>query len=341
MKPITIVGGGLAGLTLGIGLRARGVPVVVVEAGRYPRHRVCGEFISGRGGRVLEELQVYERLAPDAFRHAHDVAFFSERTLVGTRDLPKPAWCVSRYVLDARLAEIFQEAGGVLRTNQRWEGTTAGEGRVDATGRRARPMESGWRWFGVKGHARGVALEAGLEMHVATDGYVGLCRVADDVVNVCGLFRRRNADASRGGSLNWLRGAAGSPLFDRLENAAFEPSSLCAVGGLSLRPPPVAPGECRIGDAFTMIPPITGNGMSMALESAECAVEPLARYAEGMWDWESATRAISHQLQENFTPRLRWAGGFHRVLFSDWGKPAMRLLFQFDPAWRAAFASTR
>ena len=51
MKPkgITIVGGGLAGLTLGIALRQQQVPVTVWEAGRYPRHRVCGEFISGSG----------------------------------------------------------------------------------------------------------------------------------------------------------------------------------------------------------------------------------------------------------------------------------------------------
>ena len=49
MKPVTIVGGGLAGLTLGIALRENSVPVHIYEAGTYPRHRVCGEFISGRG----------------------------------------------------------------------------------------------------------------------------------------------------------------------------------------------------------------------------------------------------------------------------------------------------
>jgi NADPH-dependent 2,4-dienoyl-CoA reductase/sulfur reductase-like enzyme len=41
-KSITIVGGGLAGLTLGIGLRQRSVPVTIQEAANYPRHRVCG-----------------------------------------------------------------------------------------------------------------------------------------------------------------------------------------------------------------------------------------------------------------------------------------------------------
>ena len=55
-EPIIIVGGGLAGLTLGIGLRRRNVPVTVWEAGQYPRHRVCGEFISGRGPASLGRI---------------------------------------------------------------------------------------------------------------------------------------------------------------------------------------------------------------------------------------------------------------------------------------------
>jgi 2-polyprenyl-6-methoxyphenol hydroxylase-like FAD-dependent oxidoreductase len=53
-ESVTIVGGGLAGLMLGIGLRQRGVPVTVWEAGRYPRHRACGEFISAGGHLLLD-----------------------------------------------------------------------------------------------------------------------------------------------------------------------------------------------------------------------------------------------------------------------------------------------
>ena len=48
--PISIAGGGLAGLSLGIALQSRGVSVTLHEASTYPRHRVCGEFISGVGG---------------------------------------------------------------------------------------------------------------------------------------------------------------------------------------------------------------------------------------------------------------------------------------------------
>ena len=47
MKAINIIGGGLAGLSLGICLRRKDIPVAVHEKGSYPRHKVCGEFISG------------------------------------------------------------------------------------------------------------------------------------------------------------------------------------------------------------------------------------------------------------------------------------------------------
>ena len=59
LKPITIIGGGLAGLTLGIGLRRRGIPATILEMGDYPRHRLCGEFISGGGRQVLERLGLF------------------------------------------------------------------------------------------------------------------------------------------------------------------------------------------------------------------------------------------------------------------------------------------
>ena len=76
MKPITIIGGGLAGVSLGIILRQRDVPTTLIEAGRYPRHRVCGEFISGAGGDVLRTLGLDE-LMRDHAMSATDCAFFT------------------------------------------------------------------------------------------------------------------------------------------------------------------------------------------------------------------------------------------------------------------------
>ncbi len=61
-NPITIAGGGLAGLSLGIALQSRGVAVTLHEASAYPRHRVCGEFISGVGRETLANLGIADCL---------------------------------------------------------------------------------------------------------------------------------------------------------------------------------------------------------------------------------------------------------------------------------------
>ena len=72
----------------------------------------------------------------------------------------------------------------------------------------------------------------------------------------------------------------------RLAAAEFDENSFCAVAGISLRPQRAAArAECCVGDAITMIPPVTGNGMSMAFESAELAVEPLAAWSRGEISW--------------------------------------------------------
>src|SRR5213593_644250 len=101
MRPITIIGGGLAGLTLGIGLRQRGIHVTIWEAGHYPRHRVCGEFISGRGLEVLAQLGLLESFVRAGAVGAHTAAFFSSKTSSHSRPLPTPALCLSRFSMDA------------------------------------------------------------------------------------------------------------------------------------------------------------------------------------------------------------------------------------------------
>src|SRR5258708_2328276 len=99
-KPIQIVGGGLAGLTLGIALRRREIPVTIFEAGNYPRHRVCGEFISGRGLEILESLGLRRKFLETGAVHAVSAAFFVGKSDSSVRKLPSPALCLSRFVMD-------------------------------------------------------------------------------------------------------------------------------------------------------------------------------------------------------------------------------------------------
>src|SRR5262249_23512117 len=151
MKPVTIIGGGLAGLTLGIGLRQQEVPVVIHEAGGYPRHRVCGEVISGRGQETLVRPGLHRWVEQTGAITASTAAFFSEPLSTPARPLPATALCLSRHALDTMLANKFAESGGILHSNDRWRGEFTG-GVVRATGRRLQTEEGGNRWLGLKIH---------------------------------------------------------------------------------------------------------------------------------------------------------------------------------------------
>jgi len=357
-KPITIVGGGLAGLTLGIALRKRGIPVTIFEAGNYPRHRVCGEFISGRGQETLSRLGLRELFVRAGAGNAGTAAFFSVTQSTPPRSLPTRAICLSRFTMDHTLAVEFRRLGGELRVGQRWPvaGVHASacpdrlkpelqpEGIVRATGRHLQPTENGWRWFGLKAHARKVSLIADLEMHVSSRGYVGLCRVDGGAVNVCGLFRRREGeDHTPQNWREWLSGQAGSPLNRRLVAAEFDENSFCAVAGISLRPQrAVTRAECCVGDAITMIPPVTGNGMSMAFESAEMAIEPLAAWSSDNISWDEARQQIARVCDSAFTRRLAWAKWLQRIILTpSLQNVLVRSISRSEWFWRTAFERTR
>jgi menaquinone-9 beta-reductase len=344
MHPITIVGGGLAGLALGIGLRRAGVPARILEAGDYPRHRVCGEFISGPGQEVLDRLGLIEALKTSGVLPARTGAIFIGGTRSPVRPFPKPALCISRYELDRTLAEVFTGLGGRLQTRTRVPQREDEPGTVWASGRKPMVKEEGWRWFGLKAHARNVKLDADLEMHAVPEGYVGLCGIPGGNVNVCGLFRRDSRNTgweNRRTGMSTLRGPPGSVLHERLAGAEFDEGSFCSVAGLGWKGNPPR-DVCSIGDAFAMTPPVTGNGMSIALETAEIALDPLVEFSKDRIAWSNARDSIFASCHSALSARLRWAGWLHRAIMSE------RLRTRFGPVflgsdllWRFMFRATR
>jgi menaquinone-9 beta-reductase len=264
------------------------------------------------------------------------------------RRLAAPALCLSRYKMDALLAEQFQKMGGELRAQSRWTSNNSGEGIVSASGRRLQLSEENARarWFGVKAHVTSsspVRLEADLEMHLSPDGYVGVTRIDDGQINVCGLFQARPDERRPESKTDWLRGRNGSVLRERLNTAEFEPGSFCSVGGIQLKPQRASnKKECSIGDALTMTPPVTGNGMSMAFESAEAAIEPLTAYSCGKSNWTDTQRQIALKCDSAFSRRLAWARILQWMIISRSVHDGLKkFLLRSDLIWRLMFAQTR
>jgi flavin-dependent dehydrogenase len=159
-RPIEIIGGGLAGLALGLALRRANVPVTLFDAGRYPRHRVCGDFIAGLSSSTVDRLQLAPMLA-DARSH-REVAWYHRTRLIRVQKLPEPAFGLSRHALDARLADAFIAAGGELQPATRSTDLASQPGRVLATGRARRESP----WLGLKFHVHGLTLTRDLELHL-------------------------------------------------------------------------------------------------------------------------------------------------------------------------------
>jgi len=320
-RNVVIAGGGLAGLSLAIGLRRRGVPVEVREAERYPRHRVCGEFISGVTADTLSQLGIHE-VFTDARRHRGNVWFHRDRE-IHRGALPEPALGISRHRLDLRLKQLFEQSGGIVREGTRVtrESTT---GVVWAAGRIAGESP----WIGLKCHFSRLPMLDDLEMHLGDTGYAGLAGIEEGRVNVCGLFRIDKSLRGKGPDLltAYLRQSGLGALADRLATAEADESSFTGVSSFTLGWQRETAAGLSIGDAAAMIPPFTGNGMSMAFESAAISLDPIASWSEGRLSWDATTTEVTAALHKRFQRRIQAARVMQGVLERPLGRGLLHAL---------------
>lgn len=319
---IQIVGGGLAGLSLGTALAKRGIPVSLAEAGRYPRHRVCGEFISGVSAETLEAIGIGRCL--DDGERLETMIWCEEGRVCHRGKLPRPAIGISRWLLDSRLRDVATTAGCGVREKQSIPPPESGDGIVWCAGRKKSPS----RLVGLKSHFRDFELEADLEMHMGRGGYAGISRVEGGAVNVCGLFRAEAAAGRHDRPLERALRASGlARLADRLASARPVDGSACAVSGFTCGWQPCGGGGVMTaGDAVAMIPPFTGNGMSMAFESAECLLPALTAYSEGRTGWKEACGLARRAQVRRFRKRMTLAAILHPFLMENPGRKTIAIL---------------
>lgn len=322
MRKINIAGGGLAGLALGICLRKADVPCQIYEAHSYPRHRVCGEFISGLDARDLESLGVSSEAL--GAKVLSTTAWFSANRKLRSDELPTSALGLSRWRMDKALADSFTARGGKLTVNHRYR-LNSKEGLIDCTGR---TLDRSSKWIGLKCHLKGFKPEADLEMHFSDGGYVGISKIeGDDKFNLCGLFKLKPKTRKHQKPLisSYLVHCGLQSLAIRVDESEFIEGSESAVSGLAYGADATKTFPA-LGDAAGLIPPFTGNGMSLAIESAFIAMPTLLHYSMGQIEWPECCARIAQSRKRQFRKRLLVARLMHSGLTNVLGLRALTAL---------------
>jgi len=87
---------------------------------------------------------------------------------------------------------------------------------------------------------------------------------------------------------------------------------------------------------------VTGNGMSMAFESAEIALKHLTAYSEGKLAWQETRETIARRCDEAFAPRLNWGGWLQRLmLMPRLQTPLVLFIPRMPRLWRLLLDKTR
>jgi menaquinone-9 beta-reductase len=186
VNTVNVVGAGPAGCSAALAALAEGSAVTLYEKSRFPRHKVCGEFLSPEILSVIESLHL-----ESAFLAARPARLASVILRSGSRQkrfrFPEPAYSLSRFALDRLLLDEASRRGASFETRACQPPWKQGEPTVIAHGRHIAAPKGG-RLFGFKAHFRGPLDEAdAVEMFFFPGGYAGVSAVEDGAVNVCGL----------------------------------------------------------------------------------------------------------------------------------------------------------
>jgi len=366
-----VIGGGLAGCSAALQLSRRGHEVALFEKASYPRHKLCGEFLSPEAQSALRTLDVLDDVRAAGARPVEHAQLTGPSGATAEHALPGTALGLSRYRLDPLL---FQRACAVGVDGRTGTKATAVDGTLQdgfaveaggdsfsarlvlgAYGRRGvldrtldRPfLDQKTGYVAFKAHYTGPpsAPPDGIEIHAAPGGYCGVGPVENDHANVCWIGRTdalRDAGGTPEAMLSSLR-HQNPALEARMHPLTRTSEHFEAVSQVPLMSKSQFVHDvCMIGDSAGMIAPLCGDGMAMALDSAGL-VAPLAdRFLEGTLSPPGFRRRYRQEWRSTFGRRLRIGRWVHAAAFRPWATAALlRTCQALPPLARWLIRATR
>lgn len=335
---IVVIGGGLAGLCNAIHLSKFGKKVLLIEKNEYPKHKVCGEYISNEVFPYLQFLNInpfdYGAVKIDNFKLST-----TESKMI-TAKLPLGGFGISRYKLDFILSEKAKENGVVIlqdnvvdvkykddvftvktKENKCFQSKIC----IGAYGKRSLIdvklnrdfIKKKSPYLGVKIHVKGNFQENLVALHNFKGGYCGVSKVENNAINLCYItsfsaFKKyKNIDDFQENVV--FKNKFLKEIFKNSKPVWNKPLSISQISFETKKP--IENHLIMCGDAAGMIHPLCGNGMSMAIQSAQIASKLILNYLDGVvLSRNELEKEYIRQWNKEFKWRLK-TGHFIAMLF--------------------------
>ena len=348
---VIIAGAGPAGSSAAIHLGRSGLRVLLAEQKKFPRAKLCGEFISPECQQHFENLGLTDAITTSRPAALTETVFYSTRghhVAIPSSWFGKPAALgLSRAVMDEVLLRRAEACGvkvleNAIVTEPILDGSDVrglklkihaeelahtAPVTIDATGRASiltrklnnSESRSKAKLIAFKVHLRNTRVApSACEIYFYPGGYGGLSSIEDDTSNLCFIISAEQVKRHHSNPELVMREVVmkNRRAAYTLEHAQAESEWLSASWErFGRRQPSPANGLLTIGDSAAFIDPFTGSGMLMALESGELAANVIVRHHNKL-----STPAISKEYElaylQKFESRLRICGWLRRAAFN-------------------------
>jgi len=337
---VIVIGGGLAGLCNAIHLSKQGVRVLLIEKNEYPKHKVCGEYISNEVLPYLKYLEInpfdFGAVKIDKF----ELSTTTNKTI--SANLPLGGFGISRYKLDFVLSEKAKRNNVSIlkdsvtnvnfindcflietKENKQFSAKIC----IGSFGKRSLldvKMERDFiqkksPYLGVKIHAKGVFPDDLVALHNFKGGYCGVSKVENNTINLCYItsflsFQKHNNIEDFQKNVVFKNSFL-KEIFNNSTPVFEKPLSISQISFEIKKP--VENHMIMCGDSAGMIHPLCGNGMSMAIQSAQIASKLVLNYLKGdIKTRKQLEKSYIRQWNKRFSLRLK-AGRFIAMLFRN------------------------
>jgi len=342
---VIIVGGGLAGLTNAIHLSKFKQRVLLIEKKSYPKHKVCGEYISNEVLPYLNSLGIYP--IKEGAKKISKVQVSSTNGNLIKGVLPLGGFGMSRYFLDSLLLKKARINGvqvlknsvdsirfknGVFTVQTKDSKSFQSKITIGAFGKRSeldmkmnrRFIKKKSPYLAVKIHVKGDFPENLIALHNFKGGYCGVSKIENNSINLCyiteyHLFKKYKNILDFQQQVVFKNQHLKKIFKDSI--SVFEkPLTISQISFESKNP--VEDHIIMCGDTAGMIHPLCGNGMGMAIASARLASELIIKFLNGeIKTRESLEKQYFKDWNKQFKTRLKTghfiAGLFRSEVFSQ------------------------